>query len=53
MLELEFDSPEALLDWIKAEFQRTLSEGLEGVIARRIICVQKCIEDEGDYFPED
>jgi hypothetical protein len=53
MLGLEFDSPEALLDWVKAEFQRIPSGVLEGVFESWIIHVQKCIEYESDYFPED
>jgi hypothetical protein len=53
MLGLECDSPDALLAWIKAEFQRIPSEVLEGVSESWIIRVQKCIEHEGHDFPED
>jgi hypothetical protein len=44
MLGLEFDSPEALLDWINAKFQRIPSEVLEGFIDSWIIRLQKCTE---------
>jgi hypothetical protein len=53
MLGLEFDPPEAILDWIKAEFQRIPSEVLEGAFESWITRVRQCIEHEGDYFPED
>jgi hypothetical protein len=53
MLGLEFDCPGTLLDWIKAEFQRIPSEVLERVFESWIICFQKCIEHEGDYFAEE
>jgi hypothetical protein len=32
MLGLEFDCPEALLDWIKAEFQKIPSKVLDGFL---------------------
>jgi transposase len=53
MLGLEFDSPEALLDWIRTEFERISRQVLEEVFEDWIARVQKCIECEGDYFPED
>jgi hypothetical protein len=53
MLRFEFDSPEALLDWIKAESQRVHSESLEGVFESWIIRVQKCVKRDDDYFLED
>jgi hypothetical protein len=53
MTGLEFDSPEALLDWVKGEFQRTLGELLEGVFESTIIRVQKFIEHKSDCLPED
>jgi hypothetical protein len=53
MLGFESDSPEAQIDQTKAKFQRTPSEILDGVFKGWIIRVQKCIEHEGDCFPED
>jgi hypothetical protein len=52
-LGLELDSRELLLKWAKAEFQKIPSEVLEGVFESWIIRVQKCIESQGGYFPED
>jgi hypothetical protein len=48
MVGLEFDSPEALLYWIKDEFQRIPSEVLERVFESWMIRIQKCIEHKGD-----
>jgi hypothetical protein len=53
ILGLEFESSEALLAWINAEFERTRRGTLEGFFECWIIRVQKCIECQGDYFPED
>jgi hypothetical protein len=50
---LEFESPEALLAWINAEFERIPTETLEEVFECWITRVQKPIEYQGDYFPED
>jgi hypothetical protein len=50
---LEFASPEALLAWINAEFERISRETLEEVFECCIIRVQKWIEYQDDYFPED
>jgi hypothetical protein len=52
-LGLEFKSPDALLAWINAEFERIRRESLEEVFECWIIRVQKCIEYQGDSFPED
>jgi hypothetical protein len=53
ILGLEFESPEALLVWINAEFERMPRGTLEEVFKCWIIRVQNCIEFQGDYFPDD
>jgi histone-lysine N-methyltransferase SETMAR len=53
ILGREFESSEALLAWINAEFERIPRETLEEVYECWIVRLQKCIEYEGDYFPED
>jgi transposase len=53
ILGLEFESPEASLASINAEFERIRRQTLEEVVECWIIRVQKCIEYRGDYFPED
>jgi hypothetical protein len=53
ILGLEFGSPEAFLAWTNAEFERIRRETLEEVFECWIIRVQKCIEHQGDYLPED
>jgi transposase len=53
ILGLQSESPEASLAWINAEFERIPTETLEEVFECWIIRVQKCIEYQGDYFPED
>jgi hypothetical protein len=40
------------LAWINAEFERIPRETLEEVFECWIVRVQKCIEYQGDYFPE-
>jgi transposase len=50
IIGLKFNSSEALLYWIKDEFQRIPSEVLEGVFESWIIRIQKCLEYKGDYF---
>jgi hypothetical protein len=53
LLGLELDSPAALLDSIKAEFETIPSEVVEEVFEGWIIGVQKYIECQGDYFLKD
>jgi transposase len=53
MQGLEFDSPEALLAWIRAEMATIRPDALEAVFERWILRVAKCIEHQGAYFPED
>jgi hypothetical protein len=53
ILGLEFESPEASLAWINAEFERMPRQTLEEVVECWILRVQKCIEYQGHYFPED
>jgi hypothetical protein len=53
ILGLEFESREAFLGWINAGFERMPKEILEEVFKCWIIRMQKCIEYQGNYFPED
>jgi hypothetical protein len=52
MLDLEFDSPETLLEWMKNEFRKITPNTLEAIFEHWIIRVAKCIEHEGNHFLE-
>jgi hypothetical protein len=53
MLGLEFDSTEQLLHWIRDEFERMLRAFLGDVFESWINRLEKCVQCERDYFPED
>jgi hypothetical protein len=52
MIGREFDSPDALIAWIKATFEAIPKPGLEQIFEEWIRRVGQCIENEGSYFPE-
>jgi transposase len=52
MIGREFDSPDALIAWIKATFEALPKPGLEQVFEEWIRRVEQCIDNEGSYFPE-
>jgi hypothetical protein len=53
MIGREFGSPDALIACIKATFEALPKPGLEQVFEEWIHRVERCIDDEGSYFPEE
>jgi histone-lysine N-methyltransferase SETMAR len=53
MLGRAFESAEALLDWIREEFESIHPDVLERVFESWITRVEKCIQHEGAFFSED
>jgi hypothetical protein len=53
MIEQEFDSPEDLIAWIEATFERISKQVIQYVFEDWIERVERCIAHEDSYFSED